>query len=154
MFRIYLLIAITILLPICYFITRELVSQVIYCFVLLKNLFFMPQNNHYVDDMNCLVRYCILGKQWFKCIIILHFYHYYHNVNNNKLLGICFHELSYIKIALYYYVRALQNENDIELLQKLLLVYRDLKDDVRMSQICDKIRQIDPNHKILFELNL
>ena len=65
-----------------------------------------------------------------------------------------FHKLSYNRIALYYYTQALQNENDIELLQKMAVVCRDLKDSAMMFQVCSQIRQIDPDNKILFELNL
>jgi tetratricopeptide (TPR) repeat protein len=153
-FRIYLCIAITVLLPICYFITIELVNQILYYLIYLKAYVFMQVDNVNEYDINFLVNYFLTRKQWFKCITMLQFSNYYNIISTYKLLGMCFHKLSYYTIARYYYVKALKNENDIIVLQNLGLVCRDLKDYKMMREICDKIRSIDSDNSVLLELSL
>jgi len=152
-FRVYLCIAIIILIPICYFVTIELLDQIIYYFIFLNSYFFVDRIGKNFNKTSFLVNYFFKRQQWFKCIIMLKFYSYYKNNNVNKSLGICFHYLSYYSIARYYYIKALEFDNSLEVLQNLALVYRDLKDDRMMFEICSQIHDIDPNNDILLELS-
>ena len=151
-FRIYLLFAIIILSPICYFITLELFNQILYYVIIFKNKRIVQQKFAIFEDVHFLVNYLLKRQQWFKCIVMLQFYEFYNGYDNNKLLAICFHNLSYNSIARYYYLKALNKENSLELLQNLALVCRDLKDDKMFNDVINKIKIIDPDNDILLKL--
>ena len=152
-FRLYLVIAICVLLPICYFITLELFNQVLYYLIFFKDVKIMRQNNLIIDDIYFLVNYFVQRRQWFKCLLMLQFYEYYKSYNSNKLLGIYFHNLSYNYIARYYYLKSLKHETDLELLQNLAYICRDLNDSKMLAEICCKINDIDSNNDLLMEFS-
>nr|YP_010865371.1 hypothetical protein QQR83_pgp003 [Campylaephora boydenii]WGT74145.1 hypothetical protein [Campylaephora boydenii] len=153
MFRLYLLLAITVLLSICYFITLELFNQIIYSYIFLKDVCIIKQKNVIFNDIYFLVNYFMKRRQWFKCILMLQFYEYYKNYNSNRFLGICFHNLSYQYIARYYYINSLKYESSLEVLENLALICIDLKDDIMFNELCCKISEIDPENKILMKLS-
>jgi len=142
-FRIYLLFAIIILLPICYFVTVELFNQIIYYLIVFKNVSGMQEERAIADDLYFLINYLAKRQQWFKCILMLQFYSTYKNYNTDKLLGMCFHNLSYPFLARYCYIKYLETETDLEVLKNLKAICKDLKDDRMLSEICSKIKEID-----------
>lgn len=153
-FRIYLCIAISILLPICYFITIELVNQFLYLMIFIKASYTVQEKKKNVEDINFLVNYLLAKKQWFQCLTMLKFYDNYNDFNSDKLLGMCFHQLSYYNLARYYYIKVLQDENDIYLLEKVIMICKELKDHKMMIQIAERLRKLDPNNTVVLQLNL
>ena len=139
-FRIYLLLSITILLPICYFITIDLIQKVTTYFLLtfsMKNPNLDQVSN---NNMLLLFKNYIKQKQWLKCILMLEFYKLYTDHKVDNLLGICYQKLCFYQIARYYYIFALDYDcNNLTILQNLLFVCKSLKDHVMIDKINNQI---------------
>lgn len=140
-FRIYLLLSIIILIPICYFITIDLIQKIT-IYLLLKssmkalNLEQVPNNN-----MLLLFKNYIKQKCWLKCILMLEFYKLYTDYRVDNLLGICYQKLHFYPIARYYYICALNDDcNNLIILQNLLFICKALKDYRMVDQIDNQIR--------------
>ena len=85
-FRIYLLLSIIILVPICYFITIDLIQKIKIYFLLkfsMKTLNLEQVSN---NNMLLLFKNYIKQKQWLKCILMLEFYKLYTNYRVDNLL--------------------------------------------------------------------
>ena len=138
-----MLLSIIILVPICYFITIDLIQK-IKVYLLLKfsiktlNLEQVSNNN-----MLLLFKNYIKQKQWLKCILMLEFYKLYTNYRVDNLLGICYQKLYFYPIARYYYIFALNDDSsNLSILKNLSFVCKALKDDLMVGQIDNQIRRL------------
>lgn len=147
-FRIYLCIAIIMLLPVCYFLSIELLDHMTFYSIMLQK--FRVRKKHVVslNEITFIVNYFFKREQWLHCIT---FFQFTKSVDKRSihLLGQCYYNLSYLFIARYYYIQALQFDNSIKLLQSLALVCRDLKDEKMMIDTCNKISKIDPENSVV-----
>lgn len=152
-FRIYLSVAILILFPVCYFLTIELLDQIIYYYLVWKN--FRGEKKQIIDlsDVTFLFNYFFTREQFFQCIKLFHMINVIEK-ESSFLLGLCYYNLSCLFIARYYYIKALRfdEKDNIRVLQNLALVCRDLKDKSMMLEVCSKIRSIDPENSVLLKL--
>lgn len=152
-FRIYLSIAIFILLPVCYLLTIELLDQIKYYYLIFNN--FRVENKDIINlnDVTFLFNYFFTREQFFQCIKL---YSMIGVIDKecDFLLGLCYYNLSFLYIARYYYVEALKfgEKDNIKVLQNLALACNDLKDRNMMFEVCSKIRSIDPANSILLKL--
>lgn len=151
-FRIYLLIAILILLPICFFVSVELIKKIVYFVLFIRSLYNFKLKKNSLNDAKLLFNYYLKTQQWLKSILVLEFYKLYFNCSIDSLLGICYQKLSYYNIACYYYNQSLNYDENIIVLQNLVLIYRELKNDEMLKKTYAKIKKIDPNNKFLLNL--
>ena len=143
-FRVYLIIAIIILLPACFFITIELFNFINYWFIIKFSI-----NN---DNRNIffLCRYYLKKQKWFTCILMLESFQELSSLGCHNLLGICYHKISYNYIAEYYYSKALNNDlNNITILQNLAYIYKNLGYTDKFQDVCSKIVSLDPNNEFI-----
>jgi len=141
-FRIYLLLSITILLPICYFITIDLIQKITVFFVLTFSIKTLNVDQVSNNNVLLLFKHYIKQKQWLKCILMLEFYKLYTNYRVNNLLGICYQKLYFYRIARYYYIFALNDDpNNLTVLENLLFVCKALKDHTMIDKIGNQIRR-------------
>lgn len=67
----------------------------------------------------------------------------------NEILGYCYEELNYFDIAEYYYYKSLSYDStNIEVLSKLLFIYKKLSKNDQIINICNKLLNIDPQNKL------
>jgi len=140
-FRIYLLLSITILLPICYFITLDLIQKITIYFLLMPRIKTLNLGQISNNNVLLIFKYYIKQEHWLKCVLMLEFYKLYTDYKVDNLLGICYQKLHFYRIARYYYMFALNYDcNNLSILQNLLFVCKALKDHVMLDKIDNQIR--------------
>ena len=141
-FRIYLLLSITILVPICYFISIDLIQKIKVYFLLKPSMKTLKLEQVSNNNVLLLFKNYIKQKQWLQCILMLEFYKLYAHYRVDNLLGICYQKLYFYPIARYYYIFALNDDyNNLSILKNLLFVCKALEDYVMVDQIDNKIRK-------------
>ena len=152
MFRIYLLIAILLLLPICFFITLQLIYFFRYYFSLFSVTMNQISNRTNINDILILFTYYLKKQEWLTCILMIELYQELNDLSSNNLLGICYQKISYNNIAKYYYLKALYNDcNNIIILQNLAIIYKKLDEKQEFNNICNKIVSIDSSNKFVIK---
>lgn len=149
LFRSYLIITFSFLIPLCIFISLEL-------FQLLKVLILLRINSNKIsldkDTFSVLVAFFINRKKWFITISILELFldvKIIHNLNIYNSLAYCYTTLSYLQIGEYYYLKALSyDSNDINTLANLAALYDLSSNSYKASKIYRRISIIDKNYSI------
>lgn len=143
-FRIYLLLSIIILCPICYFITLDLIQKTTTYSLLtfsVKNIKLDELSN---NNVLILFKSYIKQKKWLTCILMLEFYRMYSDYRVNNLMGICYQKLCFYQVARHYYILALNDDpNNLSILQNLLSVCKVLKDNIMINQLFDQIDAVN-----------
>jgi len=148
-FRLYLVIAIAFLMPICLIITNELI-EFISCFIIIrqyvKNINFLELHS---DKILILFQYYLKKQKWLTCILMLESFKQISINESSNLLGICYQKINCNIIAEYYYLEASHYyPNNIKILQNLVNIYNMLDKTNELNSLCNIILQLDSNNKI------
>nr|QCI04061.1 hypothetical protein [Antithamnionella ternifolia] len=147
-FRLYLVIAILFLIPICFIITKELINSILYLIVVkrIKRISIQQTNN---TDIVRLLQYYLKRQKWLTCILMLESYKTTDRINYFNLLGICYQKVACYIVAEYYYLKATKHDStNITILQNLATIYKLLYKEYELKKICDVILSLDSNNSL------
>lgn len=149
------------------FILFNLYIGFVFVFLVLLNIFLMNyvidifyneiklnQLNRIIElqeiDIYKLINIYIKKKKWLICISLLELYfnlNIFSQQNIIKYLAYCYEENNCFSLALYYYQVYLSiNSNDINILQKILLIYKKIDNYELLNITAKNILKLDSNN--------
>nr|YP_009500348.1 hypothetical protein [Gracilariopsis heteroclada]AXE43510.1 hypothetical protein [Gracilariopsis heteroclada] len=144
MFELYLILVISLLLLICYFITNSLYMLYSQAYILQK---LFKLNNKYKlpkDDILNLAKVYIKRKQWLYCTTMLEFYidqtqSNQHIAEYYNYLGLCYQYIKLYEIAKSYYLKAYNKEPSIKyIIKNLANIYKICGDKENFNKLKNK----------------
>nr|YP_009511185.1 hypothetical protein [Gracilariopsis longissima]AXI97062.1 hypothetical protein [Gracilariopsis longissima]UAD88978.1 hypothetical protein [Gracilariopsis longissima] len=151
MFELYLILVISLLLPICYFITNSLRTLYIQIYILKEILKLNNKHELQKDYILRLARVYIKRKKWLYCMTMLEFY--INQTQNSRYIaqyynciGLCYQYIKSYEIAKTYYLRAYKKEPSIiDIMKNLANIYQICGDKENANKIKKKYLILNEN---------
>nr|YP_010199324.1 hypothetical protein LK036_pgp183 [Gracilariopsis tenuifrons]UAD89182.1 hypothetical protein [Gracilariopsis tenuifrons] len=151
MFELYLILVISLLLPICYFITNSLRTLYIQIYISKEIL---KLNNKYTLQKDYILRLAqvyINRKKWLYCTTMLEFY--INQTENSRYIaeyynciGLCYQYIKSYEIAKSYYLKAYNKEPSIiYIIKNLANIYQICGDKENANEIKKKYFLLNEN---------
>nr|YP_009565282.1 hypothetical protein [Gelidium sinicola]QBA96633.1 hypothetical protein [Gelidium sinicola] len=146
-----IIIYLVLIVPICFFLTREIKNISIFLLIAQKKTYLLSKStslsNFYEEDILSLAQVYISRKQWINCIMLLE--RYLNESTNDinlieiyKCIGFCYFSKSFYCLAEDYYRKGLEKSpSNIDCLQNLKRIYskNNLNNPAKLKNINRKI---------------